>query len=490
MVRSFFVFLCCLAAQGAVSPESLSLAELQIALAKQVSAERFASAQWGIKVVSLSSGAVIFETNAARLLKPGSNAKLFTAALALDTFGPDYKIRTSVYSPARPGKNGALAGDLIVYGRGDFSMSSRFRNGSYSNLLGEVVEAVKKAGVRSISGDLIGDETFFRGPRFGSGWTWDDLNYYYGAEVSALSVQDNVIDLLISPGAVGAAGKVERWPNSDYLTLRTKPMTTAGGGADLSVYRPLGSREFHIFGSLAVTNRPNAEAVTVPNPALWCMTILREALAREGVKVRGKARSVGWPERPEYRIERLHELGFVESRPMRELIERMLKPSQNLYAQLLLLQAGARGGETNEFSETLGVRALRSFLETAGIDPRQVLLEEGSGLSRSCLVTPNAIVQLLQHVARHPHASIFAESLPEPGEEGTLRRRLPDLKGRVRAKTGTLRYVNALSGYADSANGERLAFAIMLNAYNPAQNEKEGREEIDAVLRLICRLSN
>lgn len=492
MVRSFLRLACllaCLACPAAASTNApLSLGEFQHELSRHLASERFSSAQWGVKIVSLESRAVLFETNAAKLLKPASNAKLYTAALALDTFGPDHRIRTSLLAEKAPRKNGSLPCDLVIYGRGDFSMSARFHNGSHSNLLAGVVAEIKRAGIRDIRGDLVGDETFFRGPRAGSGWTWDDLNYYYGAEVSALTLQDNTVDLLISPRAVGSPCAVELKPATGYLSLLTRPLTVAGGGPhDLAIYRPLGGRDFHIFGALASTNPPVAEAVSVPNPALWFVTMLREALQREGIQVRGKVRSIGWPERAPYRLENLREIGFVQSKPMRDLVAKMLKPSQNLYAQLLLLQAGALRPETG-LTETLGIRALRDFLLRASIDPRQVLLEEGSGLSRSCLVTANATVQLLQHMAGHPHSADFAEALPEPGGEGTLRRRLLDLKGKVRAKTGTLRYVNALSGYATTETGERVAFSLMLNAYNPPPGAVEPRNDLDAIPRLISRL--
>jgi D-alanyl-D-alanine carboxypeptidase/D-alanyl-D-alanine-endopeptidase (penicillin-binding protein 4) len=278
-------------------------------------------------------------------------------------------------------------------------------------------------------------------------------------------------------------------PATDYLRAATVPLTLATvGSTDITLHRPLGSREFHIFGALSATNQPVEDAVPVPDPALWFVTMLREELAREGIRVRGKARSVGWPSRSVVDTSEMRELGFIESRPMRELVARMVKPSQNLYAQLLLLQAGARRAEPHHSTEDLGIRALRDFLVTAGISRDEVLLEEGSGLSRSCLVTPGATVQLLAHMAKHPHAEIFAECLPEPGGEGTLRRRLTDLKGRVRAKTGTLRYVNSLSGYATTAAGQRVAFSIMLNAYNPAPGAREPRSEIDEIVRLVCSL--
>jgi D-alanyl-D-alanine carboxypeptidase/D-alanyl-D-alanine-endopeptidase (penicillin-binding protein 4) len=171
----------------------------------------------------------------------------------------------------------------------------------------------------------------------------------------------------------------------------------------------------------------------------------------------------------------------------------MLKPSQNLYAQLLLLQAGARSTLRADSTEDAGTGEVRAFAKRAGIDPAEVLLDEGSGLSRSCLVTPNALVGVLQFMFKHPHKDLFREALPAPGE-GTLRSRFRDWRdqqsGRkieLKAKTGSLRYVSTLSGYLRSGNGEPLAFAIILNAYNGATSP---RDEVEAVVRLLARFDS
>ncbi|PYI86944.1 MAG: D-alanyl-D-alanine carboxypeptidase/D-alanyl-D-alanine-endopeptidase, partial [Verrucomicrobia bacterium] len=160
---------------------------LQARLSAHLAQSRFASALWGVKVISLDTGGTLFEHNAEKLMKPASNAKLYTGALALDRLGPDFRIKTSLYASARPAKSGTLTGDLIVYGRGDPSFAARFYDGDYTKLLDPLVDALETAGVKRIKGNLVGDESYFRGPPLGSGWTWDDLQYYYGAEVSALT---------------------------------------------------------------------------------------------------------------------------------------------------------------------------------------------------------------------------------------------------------------------------------------------------------------
>ena len=492
-MRAFaFVFLSCVAALPLRSAEqatagSLTVAELRHHLSNHVSQAKFSEGTWGVKIVSLDSGATLFETNAHKLLKPASNAKTFTGALALD-----YRIRTSLLSKSTPNRRGRLQGDLIIYGRGDPSFAARFHDGNYTNLLAPMIDAIRRAGIKQIDGDLVGDDTFFTGPPFGASWAWDDLQYYYGAEVSALTFQDNVIDLFLKPSSEGKPCEIVLKPDSNYLELINRTRTgDTNRRASINVIRPLGERRAYITGTLPRDHGTYDDAVTVPQPALWFVHSLRDELKRAGIKVRGKLRTQSWPEHEKTNPEDYKELGFTESAPISEIVAKMLKPSQNLYAQLLLLQVGAqshsRTNRANSTTEDFGIAELRAFATRAGIDPGEVLLDEGSGLSRSALVTPNALVSLHKFMATHPHGVLYREALPAPGE-GTLRTRFKEISsGKLRAKTGTIRYVNALSGYLETAAHEQLAFAIILNAYN--QSSAESRAEIDTIVRLLTRLT-
>ena len=159
----------------------------------------------GIKVVSLDSGRVLFEVNANKLLRPASNMKLYTVSAALDRLTPGFRFNTSVYAAAKPDAVGLIHGDLTIYGRGDPSIAARFNDGDYFKGIDDLATRIAAAGVKRVTGDLVGDETYFSGPQYGSGWEWEDLTWYYGAEVSALAVNDNALDLFIKPGVqVGA----------------------------------------------------------------------------------------------------------------------------------------------------------------------------------------------------------------------------------------------------------------------------------------------
>jgi D-alanyl-D-alanine carboxypeptidase/D-alanyl-D-alanine-endopeptidase (penicillin-binding protein 4) len=468
-----------------------SLAELQEKIASHISEPKFAAAQWGVCIISLKTGQTIFEADSRKLLKPASNAKLYTGAMALERFGPDYRIRTSVLSDSEPDAHGVLHGDLIIYGRGDFSASARFQSGNYSHILDPMVEAIKKTGLKAVDGDLVADDTFFVGPHFGAGWAWDDLEYYYGAEVSALTIQDNVIDLYFKPASeLNEPCSIQLKPETDYLRFVNRSKTSPKGSrALINIFRPPGENLVYVSGQLPLDHKTWVDAVSVGNPALWYIHLLKQQLT--GISVKGASRSRSWPEDAPLDPHKFHELTSIESAPLSELLPKMLKPSENLYAQLLFLQAGATAQDQRtpgETTEQAGLKELKSFLSKAGIDPNEVLLEEGSGLSRTALVTPHATVELLKFMHGSKYASIFQKSLSEAGVDGTLRNRLKELKGKVEAKTGSLEYVNTLSGYMKSGAGEDLAFSIMLNAYHNTSSVSS-RDDLDAIPLLLSRLT-
>jgi D-alanyl-D-alanine carboxypeptidase/D-alanyl-D-alanine-endopeptidase (penicillin-binding protein 4) len=483
-------------------PPAATLTELQQRITGHISQPRFAPATWGVKIVSLDTGTTLFEHNAGKLLKPASNAKLFTGALALDRLGPEYRIRTSFLSMAKPDRHGVLRSALIVYGRGDPSFAARFNDGDYAKSFKPLIEALKTAGVKRIKGDLIGDESYFRGPPFGSSWTWDDLQYYYGAEVSALTHEDNVVDLVVEP-----ADKylepciIITKPDTRFLTFVNRTLTLEDCAPKIAFYKAPGQNVVYLSGQLPLNGSNHVDAVAVHNPALWFVTRLKEALARRGVKVSGTLRTINWLNHTDSPPDAPYpaEIAFVESPPAREILTKMMKPSQNLYAQLLLLQVGAVIGEKEldleepiynpgkKTTEDLGIAELHKFVGEIGISTNDVLLNEGSGLSRSALVTPNAIVELLKFMSRHRHADIFRAALPVAGVDGSLRNRMKGTTAErnLRAKTGSIDYVHTLSGYVTTAAGERLAFSIMLNACQ-SDSRTGARDDVDALAVMLA----
>ena len=474
-------------------PPPATLAELQQRMAERIGQARFAAALWGVKVVSLDSGKTLFEHNPGKLFTPASNSKLYTVALALDRLGADYRIRTSLYAQARPNRSGTLEGDLTVYGRGDPTLNARLGGGSIYGALDPLVNALTNAGVKRIAGDIVGDESYFHGPPFGSGWMWDDLIYYYGAEISALTINDNTLELVVKPGErAGAPCQLSLQPATTWLVLSNRTKTVEREGARrIRLDHPLCENLIYVSGQMPLAHPASTSDVTVHHPAGLFAWFLKKALERQGIEVAGRARSVNWLDREAEPMDydKLVELAHVESLPLRDIAREVQKPSQNLYTDLLLAHVGetTRGLDTSSraTSEDLGIRALNQFLAEVGIPRGQTIFEEGSGLSRDNLTTPSATVALLQFVNRQKWAQVYLDALPIAGVDGTLRNRMKGTPaaGNVRAKTGTLRWASSLSGYVTTVAGEHLVFSTMVNRY---QGGRSVRGDQDALAVLLA----
>src|ERR1700754_3811598 len=194
IVSLFLIFLLSLSALAqtpAPAAQPKTLAELQTRISEILAKPELTPAMVGVKVVSLDNGRIVFEENAGKLLRPASNMKLYTVAAALDKLTPEYRFVTSVYAAARPNSSGVIRGNLTIFGRGDPTFAARFNNSDYFKGIDNLAARIVSAGVKRVEGDLVGDETYFIGPKYGSGWEWEDLTWYYGAEISALTVNDN-----------------------------------------------------------------------------------------------------------------------------------------------------------------------------------------------------------------------------------------------------------------------------------------------------------
>lgn len=486
-------------AQPAAPPAFETVDALRAHLQARVDAPRFAAAQWGIKIVSLETGKTLFEYQAEKLLSPASNAKLYTTAVALDRLGPDYRIRTSLYARRGPDRHGTLPGDLIVFGRGDPAFNTRLHDGDIFRALHSLVAALTNAGVHRIHGDLVGDESFFRGAPYGSGWVWDDFQYYYGAPLSALTINDNTLKLVVQPGGrVAEPCRVQLVPPTDWVRLINRTRTVAREEPRrLTRFHPVARNEIFVMGQMPLGDERYTTDITVNDPAGLFVTWFKAALARQGVKLTGRVRTVNWLDRQITPLApaSLIELGVVESPPLRVLLREIQKPSQNLYTDLLLAHLAEVVRATNAAlaeldSEAIGIRELQRFLAEIGVPRNQVFYEEGSGLSRNNLNTAAATVRLLAHMHRHRWADTYRDALPVAGVDGTLRNRMKDTAaaGNMRAKTGTLRWANSLSGYVTSAAGEPLAFALMLNRYHNPNPDQSPRAELDAIAVMLANL--
>jgi D-alanyl-D-alanine carboxypeptidase/D-alanyl-D-alanine-endopeptidase (penicillin-binding protein 4) len=465
--------------------------ELRAQIQEILRRTELAPAQVAVKVASLETGRVLYEENALKLLHPASLMKIYTLAAALDRLTPDFRFKTSVYANARPDASGTLRGDLVIYGRGDPSLAARFNDGDYHKAIDELATRIAAAGVKRVEGDLVGDESYFTGAPHGFGWEWADLQWYSGAEVSALSVNDNALDLFIKPGAsVGVTCNVTTGPPTPLVTFTNRTTTTARGTKrEISIYRGLGENVFELGGSLPVDDPGWTGSIAVVRPALVFVYMLRASLAGRGVTVTGRSRAIDARERAgaPLQTDALNELASLQSPPLSEIAAQTLKPSQNLYAELILRALGnATRVDAKLNSEEAGLEAVKTFLRGAGIDTSLLILTDGSGLSRRDLITADATLKLLTHMDRHRYAKAFREALPLAGLEGTLKNRMKGTvaANNVRAKTGTLPTIGTLSGYVTSAAGERLVFSILINNYPEVSIAR--RSYIDEIAVLLA----
>jgi len=484
-----------LAAAGATATSAGSIEELRAEIQKHISQPRFTGALWSVKIASLDTGELVFEEHATRLMSPASNCKLYVGALALDHFGGDHGISTPLFATTSPDQTGRVVGDLIISGRGDPSWKARPRRSDFWSVFEPFVTVLKSAGVRHITGDVVADTTFFRSPPYGGGWVIEDLNDDYGAEISAITLEQNYVDLRVRPSSiVGRACEFELMQPYSGLVFHNRTVTTPKDGArSIHARRELGGNVVHVFGELPLGGSDEMLDVPVPWPATWFATALREALLRTGIRVDGAARTVRWPDTSPIG-QRAVKLGEIASPPLRELVAAFMKPSQNLETDLIFAHLGEtlRPSEAPAWrtSEQCAVGALRDFLRRNALPVDEVRFEEGSGLSRNNLASANATLALLTFMSTHREADAFRAALPIAGVDGTLRRRMRDTpaEGNVRAKTGTLRWANSLSGYVTSAAGERLVFSIMLNR-SIVPTGASGRDDVDALALMLAQFS-
>ena len=432
---------------------------------------RFAHAEWGVSVMSLDSGRTLYAHNPDKLFVPASNAKLYTAALALDTFGPGRRFDTTLYRTDVPIADGTLNGNLILAGGGDPSLGRADTSPDWADRL---AQALASRGVHRIRGDLVADATFLQAPPFGNGWEANDLQAWYAAPASALNVQGNLAYVQVSRVA-GHCCAVSITPDEAGLRVVNLMHDDNGERDTLNLYRPPGSESVYASGGLPASASTRTLPVSVPDPARFAGNLLRDALLRQGIALEGQVRALYWPQ-PDNVAAGLVTIDSVNSPPLSDLVTHMLKTSDNLYAQTLLQEVGVRAAQTGTCldraeppttSDEWGLCALRAMLARAGIADDSTTMEEGAGLSRKDLVTPAATTRLLAWIARQSFASGFRDALPIAGVDGTLEHRFlgTPAADNLRAKTGTLTHAYALSGYVTDAAGEHLAFALMLDHY-------------------------
>jgi serine-type D-Ala-D-Ala carboxypeptidase/endopeptidase (penicillin-binding protein 4) len=515
------------------------------ALAQQIAAlvedPAVARAHWGIDVVEMD-GAPIYSLNEEQFFQPASNAKLFTTAAAMALLGPETTFTTKVVGQGIFTGNAQLKGDVVLIGGGDANLSGRVLpyvspgnqpKGSATVMepdpmryLEAMADQVAATGLKSVDGDVVGDDTLFPWEPYPSDWSIDDMVWGYGAPVSALTINDNQLKVTVRPGAVTGSGNASVAVDPAmpvYYKVDDSQLVTgvAEVGNNVQIERAPGSKVLRIYGGIGLRSAPIVEEVAIQDPAEFAAMALKGMLEARGIEVKGVARA-------QHQVQRLGmgflkgstELGdtvgknFAEGRkvdcgtrtflsqgepgweervlarhdsmPLKDDLVVTNKVSQNLHAELFLHHLGGRT-TCGDGSTLDGAGMIRGFLiGVVGIDKDDFVFYDGSGLSGHDLVTPRATVRLLQYAVGQAWFADWKASLPVGGVDGSLEGRFAKapLKGKVWAKTGTLGEARALSGYVECASGRTVIFSIMVGNHAPQNNAD--REAMDKIVAAIA----
>jgi serine-type D-Ala-D-Ala carboxypeptidase/endopeptidase (penicillin-binding protein 4) len=508
-----------------------------------LSQPQFAKAHWGIDAVDLATGKAIYTLNQDQLFVPASNMKLMTTAAVLAAAGPDYRFHTTVETTGKIDASGKLQGDLIIVGRGDPNISGRVmpyqlkseRIPPHTQVLEEMADQVARSGLKVVSGDVLGDDTFYAPERLGEGWAQDDLQWIDAAPVSALAFNDDVAFIDIQPGAQpGDKALIVPETEGRYYEFDNRIVTTAAKVTrKIGIHREPGSNKVLLWGWIPVGDPGMKEALAVDDPAAYTAQLFRAMLERRGIQVTGtthalhadmaqffdlpnsqgssqngvgggatSAHTPGTPQAlpsspsaetstgsssvpqdtssptPQVLAEHI-------SLPLIEDVKVINKVSQNLHAEMALRLVGKLSGLGASFEG--GAAAVKNFLAQAGVKNDEFVSLDGSGLSRRDLVTPSAMVQLLTYASHQPWGPAYEESLPVSGVDGSLAERFVNTPagGLVHAKTGSLSHVNALSGYGQTQQGRKFVFSIFCNNHNLPSGKVLAT--IDAIVQLLVK---
>ncbi|MEI6741405.1 MAG: D-alanyl-D-alanine carboxypeptidase/D-alanyl-D-alanine-endopeptidase, partial [Gemmatimonadaceae bacterium] len=427
---------------------------------------------WGAMVVSLTRGDTLFANQADRPLVPASTMKLFTSAVAFDRLGPEHLFSTDVLRDGPLEAGGVVRGNLVLRGDGDPSMTPRFVRGGPDASMQLLAQLTAGAGITRVTGDLIADASAFETRRIPDGWLRRYAGAGYAAPFGALSLNENILVVGVSPDGNGGAAAVTLEPAMRGMTVVNTARVVAGSGARLSI-RMLGDDHIQVSGTVGARGGTRRYQLVVGDPALFTAGAFRAALEARGIRVDG-----------EIQLGRAPATSVVMARlpspPLARIISAMNRESINHFAELLWRDA-ARGADRSAVGSADNASAtLRDFLVSkVGTTADAVTATDGSGLSVLDRVTPRALVQLLSHANTASWGSAFHASLPVAGESELLRHRMRQTpaQGNLHAKTGTTNDVVGLSGYVTAENGEILAFAFLYNG----PDRWHARETIDVM---------
>jgi D-alanyl-D-alanine carboxypeptidase/D-alanyl-D-alanine-endopeptidase (penicillin-binding protein 4) len=443
--------------------------------------------EWGLLIADAETGETLYELNADRYFVPASNMKLFTTALALAKLGADYRFHTTLETHGAISDVGVLSGDVFLVGRGDPNLSNRKFpyelkeefDGAPERVLAELADALVVKGVKEVSGDIVGDDSYFPREIYPDGWEIGDTVWNYGAAISAIVVDDNTVALTLTPGELpGSPVQAALSPATpDFYVQNDVVTSSAEVKSDLTLTREPGAKLVVVRGTLPAHSAPRKLVLAIHEPAEHAAALLMRLLADRGVKVGGTSRALHIPETaadPPRAV-----LAEHISIPLGDSVKLVNKISQNLHTEMLLRTAARQSGIWATPDDLAKFPA--DFYAAAGIVPGDVLQTDASGLSRHDLVTPRATVALLRYARVQPWFAPYFASLPVAGVDGTLEDRMKDTiaVGRIHAKTGSVEHVRTRSGFAETLAGKRLVFSFLGN--NQGGKNHEATDALDAL---------
>ena len=434
--------------------------------------------RWGAIVVSLTRGDTLFEENADAKLQPASTMKLMTTAVALDRFGPEHHFTTAVLHDGTVAA-GTLQGNLYLRGGGDPSLSSRYVKDGEALPMDSLARLVAATGIKHVHGDIVADASEFENKLIPDGWQKRYLHASYAAPVSALSINENLMWIVVSPA--GKSANVALDPATTAIPIVNHVRVVGGSGGRI-VARRTSDGSIDVTGSIGARSAPRRWSYVIDDPVTYAGGALKAALQAAGVTVDGTVRVGATPAQAP-------QVAAIQSPALGQLLSAMNRESINHFAELFFRDA-AHAAEPNEpGSAVTGQHVLREFLAgKVGADSNWIHVTDGSGLSVNDSLTPRLMVELLGYAHKSPWSSTFHASLPVAGESELLKRRMryTPAQGNLHAKTGTTNVVSALAGYVTAKDGEVIAFSFIYNGAD-RWNAKATMDRMGATLADFLR---
>lgn len=422
------------------------------------------SALWTVSVRD-SAGNILEEYNSKKLVRPASNLKLLTTAAILENLGPDFTYSTNIYGVGHQ-EDHKWKGNLIVRGSGDPSISGLFYNKDRFHVFENFYAALDSMGITKIEGNLIGNDSYFDQQPYPKGWSWQDLSFYYGVETSALSFNNNAVDLRVyARGKVGNEPHIEWFPfDTDYVDFKNEQVISPAGTPYDEFYRRKRGTNTILLRSTLPKGYLEKESLSVHNAPFYFLDTFSKYLGHGGISITGNIMVDHQP--ADWQNPKYTKLVQHRSVPLGKLITHTNKESDNFYTEMLLKTMAANRFDAPG-STDLGLQMVKDFAQTMKMDTTSLEMADGSGMAASTLIKPADITQLLVQLQGQPYYKTYHQSLSIAGVDGSLEKRFRNQpeQGKLYGKTGYLSGVRSLSGYLDTSSGQTLAFSIVTNNY-------------------------